>query len=89
MRMRCACAAVVAVFLFVGVPVRAQSGGAVSGRLLNSLSGDAIPGATVVIEELRRQTTSAADGSRIWYLVSRMRAVLSARSMWVPSRMKW
>lgn len=63
MRIRCVCAAVMAVLLFVGVPLGAQSGGTVSGRLLNSLSGDAIPGATVVIEELRRQTTSAADGS--------------------------
>jgi iron complex outermembrane receptor protein len=63
MRMRSACAAVVAALLFVGVPLHAQSGGAVSGRLLNSLTGDAIAGATVLIEEVRRQTTSAADGS--------------------------
>ena len=56
-------AAVVAVLLSVGVHLQAQSGAVVSGRLLNSLSGEAIPGATVVIEELRRQTTSAPDGS--------------------------
>ena len=63
MRMQCARAAFVAVLVFVGVHLHAQSGEPVSGRLLNSLSGDAIPGATVVIEELRRQTTSAADGT--------------------------
>ena len=63
MRMQCARAAFVAVLVFVGVHLHAQSGAPVSGRLLNSLSGDAIPGATVVIEELRRQTTSAADGT--------------------------
>ena len=34
-----------------------------SGRLLNSLSGDPIPGVVVVIEELGRTTTSAADGT--------------------------
>jgi iron complex outermembrane receptor protein len=34
-----------------------------SGRLVNSLSGEAIPAAVVTIEELRRQATSSADGS--------------------------
>jgi iron complex outermembrane receptor protein len=43
--------------------VAAQAGTALSGRLLNSLSGEPIPGATVQIEETRRQTTSAADGT--------------------------
>ena len=33
-----------------------------SGRLLNSLTGEPIAGATVVVEELRRQATSARDG---------------------------
>ena len=41
----------------------AQDGVTLSGRLLNSLSGDPIPGAIVVIEELDRTTTSAADGT--------------------------
>jgi iron complex outermembrane receptor protein len=63
MRIQCARAVFVTVLLFVGVHLHAQSGAPVSGHLLNSLSGDAIPGATVVIEELRRQTTSGADGS--------------------------
>ena len=63
MRLQVACALFVGVFVFVGVNVQAQPAASVSGRLLNSLSGDAIPGATVIIEELRRQTTSAPDGS--------------------------
>ena len=49
MRIGSAYAAAVAVLLLVGVPLHAQTSGAVSGRLLNSLSGDAISGATVVI----------------------------------------
>ena len=63
MRFLFARAAVLGVAMFMGGQVHAQSAASVSGRLLNSLSGDAIPGATVVIEELRRQTTSAPDGS--------------------------
>jgi len=56
-------AAVCAVLLCLGVPVYAQPAHGVSGRLFNSLSGVPIPGALVVIEELRRETTSAADGT--------------------------
>jgi len=52
-----------AVLLCLGVPVYAQPAAGVSGRLLNSLSGAPIPGAVVIIEELRRETTSAADGT--------------------------
>jgi iron complex outermembrane recepter protein len=63
MRAQVARAAIVAVLLLVGVHLQAQSGAPVTGRLLNSLSGAAISGATVIIEELRRQTTSAPDGS--------------------------
>jgi len=63
MRLLFARAALAAVFVSMAVTVQAQPAAAVSGRLLNSLSGDAISGATVVIEELRRQTTSAPDGS--------------------------
>ena len=61
MRIQIVCAAAAAVLMFIAFPARAQTSAAVSGRLLNSLSGDAVPGATVVIEELRRQTTSAGD----------------------------
>jgi iron complex outermembrane receptor protein len=41
----------------------AQTGVTVTGRLLNSVSGAPIGGATVQIDELRRQTISAADGT--------------------------
>jgi iron complex outermembrane receptor protein len=40
----------------------AQTDSALSGRLLNSLSGDPIAGATVQVDELKRQTTSGQDG---------------------------
>ena len=64
MRIVVVCAAIVAVFVFVRRScARSVRRRVVSGRLLNSLSGDPIAGATVVIEELRRQTTSAADGT--------------------------
>ena len=41
----------------------AQVGVSFSGRLVNSLSGDPISGATVTLDELRRQTTSKEDGT--------------------------
>ena len=41
----------------------AQTGTAVSGRLVNTLSGDPVPGAAVRIDELGRTATSAADGT--------------------------
>jgi iron complex outermembrane recepter protein len=41
----------------------AQAGTQVSGRLLNSLSGEPIAAATITLEELKRETTSAADGT--------------------------
>jgi iron complex outermembrane receptor protein len=44
----------------------AQAGVTLSGRLLNSLSGEPIGGATVQIDELRRQTRSRADGSFVF-----------------------
>ena len=55
--------AVLATALSFSTGAAAQAGGAVSGRLVNSLSGDPIPGAVVVIEELRRETTSDASGN--------------------------
>lgn len=41
----------------------AQQTARVSGRLVNSLSNDPIPAAVVVLEELRRETRSAPDGT--------------------------
>ena len=41
----------------------APGGASLSGRLLHALSRDPIAGVTVVLEELRREATSGADGS--------------------------
>ena len=41
----------------------AQAVTQLSGRLVNSLSGAPIPGATVMIEELKREVTSGSDGT--------------------------
>ena len=45
------------------IDAAAQTGVTVSGRLLNSLSGDPIPDATVRIDELNRTVTSDATGT--------------------------
>jgi iron complex outermembrane recepter protein len=64
--LRCAC---VLGFMLV-IALAATSGGAgaqagvpLSGRLVDSVSGNAVPGATVQIDELRRQARSAPDGT--------------------------
>src|SRR5262245_34594546 len=56
------CAALVAAFA-LSPTLAAQEGATLSGRLLNSLSGDPIPGATVQIDELQRQVMSGQDGA--------------------------
>jgi iron complex outermembrane recepter protein len=43
--------------------VNAQGTAVLQGRLVNSLSGEPVAGATVVIDELRRETVSAPDGT--------------------------
>jgi iron complex outermembrane receptor protein len=53
----------VAALLAPGARAWAQTGAALTGRLVNSLSGDPIAGAAVTLEELRRVTTSGADGA--------------------------
>ena len=68
------------------VAVTAESGVALSGRLVNSLSGDPIPGAIVQIDELRRQTTSAADGTFAFDNVPPGRYHLSVRLAGYSSR---
>ena len=55
------CAIVLAMAAAASVAA-AQAGGALSGRLLNSLSGEPIAGATVLLEELRREATSDTAG---------------------------
>ena len=57
-----ACGVLAAVVVFAA-HVAAQSGVTLSGRLVNSLSGDPIAAASVTLDELRRQTTSNADGT--------------------------
>ena len=57
-----ACVALLASLAF-SVQLAAQGSVTFSGRLLNSLSGDPVAGATVQIDELRRETTTAADGT--------------------------
>jgi iron complex outermembrane receptor protein len=54
---------VLAMTVAMSPPVAAQAVTQLSGRLVNSLSGDPIAGATVTIEELKRETTSATDGT--------------------------
>ena len=44
-------------------PAQAQARINISGRLVNSLSGDPIPNAVVQIDELRRMTTSGSNGT--------------------------
>jgi iron complex outermembrane receptor protein len=53
----------VATLATTSVAASAQAGVVVSGRLVNSVSGEPIPGATVQLDELRRQTISAPDGT--------------------------
>jgi iron complex outermembrane recepter protein len=45
------------------VAATAQTGVAVGGRLVNSLTGEPVPGATVVIDGPNRETRSGPDGS--------------------------
>jgi iron complex outermembrane receptor protein len=47
----------------LGVHAVAQTGVVLSGRIVNSLSGEPIAGAVVLVEEIRRETTSDAQGS--------------------------
>ena len=55
--------AVFVVVLVMASQATAQNGVPLSGRLLNSLNATPLGGATVQIDELRRQTTSGADGT--------------------------
>jgi len=57
-----ACAVLVG-SLVMTTQAAAQNGVPLSGRLLNSLNATPLSGATVQIDELRRQTTSGTDGT--------------------------
>jgi iron complex outermembrane recepter protein len=54
---------VFAIVVALSPRVAVQAGTSLSGRLVNSLSGAPIAGAVVVIDELRREATSGADGT--------------------------
>ena len=55
--------AVILSVLALNATVIGQAGVMLTGRLVNTLSGDPIPGATVQVDELGLMTTSAADGT--------------------------
>ena len=60
----CAAGLVLATALGAGpAAAQAQASARLSGRLLDSFSGDPIPGAIVWLDELRRETVSAGDGT--------------------------
>jgi iron complex outermembrane recepter protein len=80
-----ACAVLIAATSF-STGAAAQGGAAVSGRLINSLSGDPIPGAVVQIEELRRETKSGPDGTFMFDNVPAGNYHLSVRSAGYSSR---
>jgi iron complex outermembrane receptor protein len=54
---------VLAIVVALSPQLGAQAGTRLSGRLLNSLSGDPVAGATVTLEELKRDATSGSDGT--------------------------
>jgi iron complex outermembrane receptor protein len=72
--------------LAAGATVAAQAGVTLTGRLVNSLSGDPIANAAVQIDELRRQTVSAADGTFTFNDVPPGTYHLSVRSSGYSSR---
>jgi iron complex outermembrane receptor protein len=78
--------AIVVVILGRPSQATAQEGVTLSGRLLNSVSGEPIGRATVQIDELRRQTVSAADGTFAFENVLPGMYHLSVRSSGYSSR---
>jgi len=70
----------------INATVMAQAGVTLSGRLVNSLSGDPIADATVQIDELRRQVVAAADGTFTFNDVPPGSYHLSVRSSGYSSR---
>ena len=77
---------VLLVAVAAGATVAAQAGVTLTGRLVNSLSGDPIPNAAVQIDELRRQTVSGADGTFTFEAVPPGSYHLSVRSSGYSSR---
>jgi iron complex outermembrane receptor protein len=81
-----ACATMAAALSYTTTGAQAQSGVTLSGRLVNSLSGDPIPDAPVLIEELRREVMSGADGTFVFENVPPGTYHLSVRSQGYSSR---
>jgi iron complex outermembrane receptor protein len=77
---------VLALVAAISPNLAAQAGTQLSGRLINSLSGDPIPGATITIEELKRDTTSAADGTFVFENVPPGSYHLAVRAQGYSSR---
>lgn len=77
-----------ALFLFIvfSASAGAQTAVTISGRLLHSVSGDPIGDATIQIDELRRQSRSAADGTVSFENVPPRTYHLSVRSSGYSSR---
>jgi iron complex outermembrane receptor protein len=72
--------------LALSVSLTAQAGVPLSGRLLNTLSGEPLRAATVQIDELRRQVLSAEDGTFLFEGVPPGTYHLSVRSSGYSSR---
>ena len=79
-------AAVTVFALTLNTIVAAQAGVVLSGRLVNALTGELVAGATLQIDELRRQTTSTADGTFTFENVPPGTYHLSVRSPGYSSR---
>src|SRR5262245_41478409 len=77
---------VFALALAISPHVAAQAGVHWSGRLVNSLSVDPIVGATVTLEELKRETTSSADGTFTFENVAAGSYHLAVRAQGFSSR---
>jgi len=80
-----ACAVLLAA-LALHAQLAAQTGATFTGRLLNSLSGDPVPGATIQLDELRRETMTAQDGTFSFDNVPPGTYHLSVRSQGYSSR---
>lgn len=76
----------IALLCALAAPVAAQTGTPFTGRVVNSLTGAPIPGATIVIDELRRQTQSRDDGTFVFDAVPPGTYHLLVRSAGYSSR---
>ena len=77
---------VLAAAVALSPPSAAQDGSRLSGRLLNSLSGAPIAGATITVEELRREATSSDEGTFTFENVAPGTYHLSVRAQGYSSR---